>query len=135
MRFSAQTATGPCQAADWRAIDEWQTQSVFKTLDTTNQQRAIFVVKKPSASVTETNADRCCLPRLVARGLVRRLDPSRLGGDDLRQRRLEGRREALMRLVAKRRSDAILFSEALVEDSAVVYAKACELGVEAIVSK
>ena len=40
-------------------------------------------------------------------------DLLRPGGDDLRQRPLEKRREALMRLVAKRRGDGILFSEAL----------------------
>jgi bifunctional non-homologous end joining protein LigD len=58
-----------------------------------------------------------------------------LGGDDLRQRPLEARREALMRLVAKRRGDGILFNEALAEEGAVVFAKACELGLEGIVSK
>ena len=40
-------------------------------------------------------------------------DLLRLGGDDLRQRPLEKRREALARLIAKRRGDGILFSEAL----------------------
>jgi bifunctional non-homologous end joining protein LigD len=58
-------------------------------------------------------------------------DLLRLGGDDLRQRPLE----ALMRLVAKRRGDGILFNEALAEEGAVVFAKACELGLEGIVSK
>jgi bifunctional non-homologous end joining protein LigD len=62
-------------------------------------------------------------------------DPLRLGGDDLRQRPLEKRREALARLVAKRRGDGIEFSEALVDEGAVVFAKACELGLEGIVSK
>jgi ATP-dependent DNA ligase len=62
-------------------------------------------------------------------------DLQRLGGDDLRQRPLEKRRDALMRLVAKRRGDGILFNEALVEEGAVVFAKACELGLEGIVSK
>ena len=54
---------------------------------------------------------------------------------DLRQRSLEKRRDALMRLVAKRRGDGILFNEALVEEGAVVFAKTCELGFEGIVSK
>jgi bifunctional non-homologous end joining protein LigD len=40
-----------------------------------------------------------------------------------------------MRLVAKRRGDGIVFSEALAEEGAVVSAKPCELGLEAIVSK
>jgi bifunctional non-homologous end joining protein LigD len=62
-------------------------------------------------------------------------DLLRLNGDDLRQRPLEKRREALGRLVAKRRTDGILFSEALAEEGAVVFAKACELGLEGIVSK
>jgi bifunctional non-homologous end joining protein LigD len=43
--------------------------------------------------------------------------------------------EALLRLVAKRRGDGILFSEALAEEGAVAFAKACELGLEGIVSK
>ena len=62
-------------------------------------------------------------------------DLLRLGGDDLRQRPLEKRWEALMRLVAKRRGDGIVFNEALAEEGAVVFAKACELGLEGIVSK
>jgi bifunctional non-homologous end joining protein LigD len=62
-------------------------------------------------------------------------DLLRLGGDDLRQRPLEKRREALARLIARRRGDGILFSEALVEEGAAVFAKACELGLEGIVSK
>ena len=57
-------------------------------------------------------------------------DLLRLNGDDLRQRPLEKRRE-----VAKRRTDGILFNEALAEEGAVVFAKACELGLEGIVSK
>ena len=40
-----------------------------------------------------------------------------------------------MRLITKRRSDGILFSEALAAEGAVVFAKACELGLEGIVSK
>jgi hypothetical protein len=39
---------------------------------------------------------------------------------------LEARREALMRLVGKRRADGILFNEALAEEGAVVFAKVCE---------
>jgi bifunctional non-homologous end joining protein LigD len=62
-------------------------------------------------------------------------DLLRFGGDDLRQRPLEKRREALARLIARRRGDGILFSEALVEEGAAVFAKACELGLEGIVSK
>jgi bifunctional non-homologous end joining protein LigD len=62
-------------------------------------------------------------------------DLPRLNGDDLRQRPLEKRREALARLIAKRRGEGILFSEALTEEGAVVFAKACELGLEGIVSK
>ena len=62
-------------------------------------------------------------------------DLLRLGGDDLRQRPLEKRREALMRLVAKRRGDGIVFNEALAEEGAVVFAEAAMLGLEGIVSK
>jgi len=61
--------------------------------------------------------------------------PSGFNGDDLRQRPLEKRREALLWLVSKRRGDGILFSEALAADGAIVFAKACELGLEGIVSK
>jgi bifunctional non-homologous end joining protein LigD len=56
-------------------------------------------------------------------------------GEDMRQWPIEARREALMRLVAKRRSDGIVFSEALAGEGAVVFAKACELSLEGIVSK
>jgi bifunctional non-homologous end joining protein LigD len=62
-------------------------------------------------------------------------DLMRLGGDDLRQRPLEKRREALMWLVAKRRGDGIVFSDALEAEGALVFAKACEMGLEGIVSK
>jgi bifunctional non-homologous end joining protein LigD len=62
-------------------------------------------------------------------------DLLRLGGDDLRQHPLEARRDALMRIVAKRRTDGIVFSQGLAEEGAVVFAKACELGLEGIVSK
>jgi ATP-dependent DNA ligase len=40
-----------------------------------------------------------------------------------------------MRLVAKRRGDGIVFNKALAEEGSVVFAKACELGLEGIVSK
>jgi ATP-dependent DNA ligase len=62
-------------------------------------------------------------------------DLLRLNGDDLRQRSLEKRREALKRLVAKRRNDGVVFSDALEADGALVFAKACEMGLEGIVSK
>jgi bifunctional non-homologous end joining protein LigD len=62
-------------------------------------------------------------------------DLLRRNGDDLRQRPLEARREALARLIDKRRSDGILLSEALADEGAVVFTKACELGLEGIVSK
>jgi hypothetical protein len=47
-------------------------------------------------------------------------DLLRLDGDDLRQRPLEKRREAVMRLVAKRRGDGILFNEALEDEGNAV---------------
>jgi bifunctional non-homologous end joining protein LigD len=65
-------------------------------------------------------------------------DLLRLDGDDLRLKPLEARREALQRLVDGRKIAAIggiLFSEALAAEGAVVLAKACELGLEGIVSK
>jgi bifunctional non-homologous end joining protein LigD len=61
-------------------------------------------------------------------------DLLRLDGDDLRQRPLEERREALLKLVAG--VDGILFSEAMATaDGAIVFAHACKLGLEGIVSK
>jgi bifunctional non-homologous end joining protein LigD len=54
-------------------------------------------------------------------------------GDDLRQRPLEERREALLRLVAG--VDGIRFSEAVAAEGAIVFAHACKLGLEGIVSK
>jgi bifunctional non-homologous end joining protein LigD len=60
-------------------------------------------------------------------------DLMRLEGEDLRLRPLEERREALSRLVAG--LDGVLFSEAIEAEGAVVFAKACELGLEGIVSK
>ena len=56
-----------------------------------------------------------------------------LDGEDLRQRPLEERRDALARLVAG--VDGIRFSEALATEGAVVFAHACKLGLEGIVSK
>ena len=47
--------------------------------------------------------------------------------------RFEARREALRRLVAG--VNGILFSEALASEGAVVFAKACEVGLEGIASK
>jgi bifunctional non-homologous end joining protein LigD len=60
-------------------------------------------------------------------------DLVRLNGDDLRLRPLEARREALQRLVTG--VGGIVFSEALAAEGVVVFAKACELGLEGIVSK
>ena len=56
-----------------------------------------------------------------------------LDGDDLRQRPLEERRDALSRLVHG--VDGVQFSEALAAEGAVVFAHACKLGLEGIVSK
>jgi bifunctional non-homologous end joining protein LigD len=56
-----------------------------------------------------------------------------LNGEDFRQRPIEERRAALSPLVAG--VDNILFSDALVAEGALVFAKACEMGLEGIVSK
>ena len=66
-------------------------------------------------------------------GLPRRVRLLRRNADDLRQWPIEARREALMRLVSG--IDGVLFSEALVVEGVVVFAKACELGLEGVVSK
>jgi bifunctional non-homologous end joining protein LigD len=60
-------------------------------------------------------------------------DLLRLSGDDLRLRPIEQRQGALQRLVNG--AGGILFSEALAAEGAVVFAKACKLGLEGIVSK
>jgi bifunctional non-homologous end joining protein LigD len=51
----------------------------------------------------------------------------------LREQPIEARREALARLITGVKG--IVFSEPLDADGAVVFAKACELGLEGIVSK
>jgi bifunctional non-homologous end joining protein LigD len=60
-------------------------------------------------------------------------DLLRVEGVDLRLRPLEARRETLMWLVDG--VSGIVFSEALAAEGAVVFAKACERGLEGIVSK
>jgi hypothetical protein len=60
-------------------------------------------------------------------------DLLRVEGVDLRLRPLEARRETLMWLVDG--VSGIVFSEALAAEGAVVFAKACELGLEGVVSK
>jgi bifunctional non-homologous end joining protein LigD len=54
-------------------------------------------------------------------------------GDDLRQRPLEERRDALARFVDG--VDGVVFSEALATEGAIVFAHACKLGLEGIMSK
>jgi bifunctional non-homologous end joining protein LigD len=54
-------------------------------------------------------------------------------GEDLRKLALEVRRAELEALINP--DGAIMFSEAIEEDGDLVFAKACELGVEGIVSK
>jgi bifunctional non-homologous end joining protein LigD len=56
-----------------------------------------------------------------------------LNGEDFRKRPIEERRAALSPLVAG--VHCILFSDALVAEGALVFAKACQLGLEGIVSK
>jgi bifunctional non-homologous end joining protein LigD len=68
-----------------------------------------------------------------ARACLVAFDLLNLNGEDFRQRPLEERRAALSPLVAG--VGNILFSDALVAEGALVFAKACELGLEGIVSK
>ena len=60
-------------------------------------------------------------------------DLLRLEGRDLRQQPLEKRRKALEQLIAG--VDSIQFSTGLAGDGATVFAHACKLGLEGIVSK
>ena len=73
---------------------------------------------------TRAGSARACL---VAFDLVT------LNGEDLRQRPIEERRAALSPLVAG--VGGILFSDVLVADGALVFAHACKLGLEGIISK
>jgi bifunctional non-homologous end joining protein LigD len=68
-----------------------------------------------------------------ARACLVAFDLLNLNGEDFRQRPIEDRRAALSPLVAG--VDCILFSDALVAEGALVFAKACEMGLEGIVSK
>ena len=65
--------------------------------------------------------------------MPRRVRSLTLNGEDFRQRPIEERRAALSPLVAG--VHCILFSDALVAEGALVFAKACQLGLEGIVSK
>src|SRR5580704_12195958 len=56
-----------------------------------------------------------------------------LEGEDFRDRPLEERREALARLIAG--VDGVRFSEAVSADGPLVFAHACKMGLEGIVSK
>ena len=60
-------------------------------------------------------------------------DLLQLDGKDIRQQRLEDRRAELERIV--KGADAILFSELIEAEGALVFKKACEMGLEGIVSK
>ena len=68
-----------------------------------------------------------------ARACLVAFDLLNLNGEDFRKRPIEERRAALSPLVAG--VGGILFSDALVAEGALVFAKACELGLEGIVSK
>jgi len=60
-------------------------------------------------------------------------DLLQLNGKDIRQHLIEDRRAELERIV--KGAEAILFSEPIAAAGALVFAKACEMGLEGIVSK
>ena len=60
-------------------------------------------------------------------------DLLQVNGKDIRQQRLKDRRAGLERIV--KGADAILFSESIAAEGALVFKKACEMGLEGIVSK
>jgi ATP-dependent DNA ligase len=68
-----------------------------------------------------------------ARACLVAFDLLSLNGEDLRQRPIEERRAALSPLVAG--VGGILLSDVLVAEGALVFAKACEMGLEGIISK
>jgi hypothetical protein len=74
-----------------------------------------------------------CTKAGSARAFLVAFDLLNLNGEDFRQRPLEERRDDLSRVVHG--VDNILFSEALSAEGALVFAKACRLGPEGIVSK
>ncbi len=69
----------------------------------------------------------------TTRGPARRLDILELDSEDQCKRPLEIRRAELGAVVAE--IDAILFSEAIEAEGAIVFVKACEMNLERIVSK
>jgi bifunctional non-homologous end joining protein LigD len=68
-----------------------------------------------------------------ARACLLAFDLLGLDGEDVRPRPLEERRDKLSGLV--RGVNGVLFSEAIETEGAVVFAHACKLGLEGIVSK
>jgi bifunctional non-homologous end joining protein LigD len=68
-----------------------------------------------------------------ARACLVAFDLLGLDGEDLRPRSLEERRDKLARLTAG--VDGLLFSEAIEGEGEIVFAHACKLGLEGIVSK
>jgi len=60
-------------------------------------------------------------------------DLLQLNGKDIRRQPIEDRRAELERIV--RGADAVLFSEAIAAEGGLVFKKACEMGLEGIVSK
>jgi bifunctional non-homologous end joining protein LigD len=68
-----------------------------------------------------------------ARACLVAFDLLTLNGKDLRQQPIEKRRGALFPLVAG--VHGLMFSDALVEHGTLVFAKACEMGLEGIISK
>jgi bifunctional non-homologous end joining protein LigD len=68
-----------------------------------------------------------------ARACLVAFDLLSLNGEDFRQRPIEERHAALSPLVAG--VDCVLFSDALMAQGALVFAKACDMGLEGIVSK
>jgi ATP-dependent DNA ligase len=70
--------------------------------------------KPANVSRAPSVLSRTRTPSLVALDLLRR------DGDDLRLWPIEARRETLMKLVAKRRNDGIVYSESLTGEGALV---------------
>lgn len=69
----------------------------------------------------------------AARASFVAFDLLQIDGEDLRKHPLEARRARLEPLIAD--AGAILFSEAIAYEGGLVFAKACEMGLEGIVSK
>jgi bifunctional non-homologous end joining protein LigD len=78
--------------------------------------------------------ENCAARRLRTLAILYAFDPIERDGEDMRNRPFLDRENALARLL-RNTNAGILFNEHIAQDGAVVFAHACRLGAEGIVSK